>query len=144
MSKMLLNIDAMQHDFFDESAMIGIVTALPGYRLCWMINKHFDINFSRDPEQTIPFRKKGVEYFFPVYKYNLPNSSHQYLLYKLKHGAESLLPETKNLDYVWLLKTGNPEEDARTIITELKNIADIQLAQILTPAQLKSINNLLV
>jgi len=144
MAKLVLDMSAMQEDFFAEAAMIGIVTAMPGYHLCWLLNNHFDINFIREPDQNIPLQKKDNRYNFPIYQYNFPNSSHKYLLYKLKDGKEPLLPETKQLDYLWLIQTASPEDDAAHIAAELKNITDIQMAQILDTDQLKSLNNLLV
>jgi hypothetical protein len=148
-AKLVLDTMAMLEDFFEDTAMIGIVTAQPAYRFCWMLNNYFDINFIRDPEQNLALQKKDKEkkeneYKFPIYCYGLPNCYHEYRLYKLKNGAESLLPETKQMDYLWLLKTANPKADAHFIINELKNIADVQLAQLLAADQLKSINNLLV
>src|SRR4051812_42346430 len=115
MSKMVLDMSAMQDNFFADAAMIGIVSAMPAYRLCWMLNERFDINFVREPEQDIMMKKKNVSYCFPIYQYDLPNSGHKYLLYKLKNGKETLLPETKQLDYLWLLQTGDPEADAYRI-----------------------------
>jgi len=145
MAKLLLNMTEMQKDFFADTAMIGIATALPGYHLCWVLNMHFDINFERDPEQNISSQKKENQYHFPIYQCAFPNSSHKYMLYKLKNGAESLLPETKQLDYLWMIHTANPERDAMEIARELKNIPDVQLARILATDQLKkSIQNLLV
>ncbi|MES2703713.1 MAG: IPExxxVDY family protein [Bacteroidota bacterium] len=144
MSKLVLDMNAMQEDFFDETAMIGIVTAVPGYRLCWLLNRHFNINFTRSPELTVYLQRKEVDYCFPVYQCDIPNSEHKYLLYHLKQGKEPLLPETKQLDFIWLLKTDSPDADARDIAKELRSLPDIQLAQMLAAEQLKSINNLLV
>jgi hypothetical protein len=135
---------AMQDDFFADTAMIGIVTAMQGYRLCWMLNKYFDINFIRDPEQTILLQKKEHSFYFPVYRYDMANSSHKYVLYKLKNGNETLLPEVKQLDYLWLVQTANPEDDAWQLSRNIKNISDIQLSQILEAEQLKNIKNLIV
>jgi hypothetical protein len=144
MAKLVLDMAAMQEDFFADSAMIGIVTALPGYHFCWLLNKHFDINFARDPDQNISLQKKDNYYYFPIYQYNFPGSSHKYLLYMLKSGNETLLPETKQLDFLWLIQTASPEDDADEIVAELRNIPGVQLAQILVPEQLKSLSNLLV
>ena len=145
MSKLVLDTSAMQEDFFTDTAMIGIGTAQQGYRFCWLLNRHFDINFLRDPEQNICVQKKDTsKHYFPIYQYDLPNSGHKYLLYKLKTGNEFLLPETRQLDYLWLIQTATPEEDARQIAAELRNIPEVQLAQILDAEQLKNLNNLLV
>jgi hypothetical protein len=149
MAKMVLDTNAMLEDFLEDTVMIGIVTAQPAYRFCWILNHHFDIDFIRDPEQNLSLKKKDKdkkenEYKFPIYHYDFPNSNHKYLLYKLKSGSESLLPETKQMDYLWLIQTANPKADAKFLINELRNIPDVQLAQILASDQLKSISNLLV
>jgi hypothetical protein len=145
MTKLVLDNNAMQEDFIDGSALIGIVTAQPGYRFCWMLNKHFDINLVRDPEQDICVENKnGIKNYFPIYEYLIPNSQQKYLLYKLKDGAACLLPETKNIDYLWLVQTARPEEDAKGIVKELLNFPEIQLAKILDPSQLKTLSNLLI
>ncbi len=134
---------AMQEDFFADTAMIGISTAAQGYRLCWLLNRHFDINFERDPDQNLSSRKKEKEYYFPIYHCPFPNSNHKYSLYKLKNGTETLLPEAKQLDYVWMVQTANPELDAMDIVRELRNIPEVQLATVLASDQLKNLNNLL-
>jgi len=144
MAKLVLDTSAMHDDFFEGTAMIGIGTAQQGYRFCWMLNQHFDINFIRDPEQNICLQKKDAKYYFPIYQYDLPNSGHKYLLYKLKNGNESLLPEARQLDYLWLIRTSSPEDDALALTAELRNISDVQLARILLPEELKNLNNLLV
>ena len=143
-TKLTLDMGAMQDDFFADTAMIGIVTAMQGYRICWMINNQFDIDFIRDPEQDVFLQKKDNEFYFPVYRFELPNSNHKYLLYKLKSGNETLLPETKQLDYLWLIQTANADEDASRIAAELRIIPDIQLARILSVEELKNVKNLIV
>jgi len=144
MAKLVLDMDAMQEDFFSESALIGIGTALQAYNLCWHLNSRFDIAFERDPDQNISVKKKDKQFECPVYVYYLPNSNYKYLLYKLKNGADSLIPEARQLDYIWLVQTANPETDAQEILSELRQWGEIQLAQILSPIQLKSLSNLLV
>jgi hypothetical protein len=143
-NKWTLDMGAMQEDFFDGTAMIGIVSAMQGYRLCWVLNNHFDTSFIRDPEQNISFQKKETEFFFPVYRHDFANSSHKYQLYKLKNGNETLLPEAKQLDYLWLVQTANPEDDAYHIARELRNVPEVQLSRILDIGALKNIKNLIV
>jgi hypothetical protein len=149
MAKLLLSNTAMVEDFLEDTSLIGIVSAQPGYRMCWMINNHFEIDFTCDPDQSITLRKKDrkkteSEYVFPVYQFDLPNSYYKYLLYKLKNGSESLLPESRQIDYLWLVQTGNSEDDANHIINELRSIPDIQLVLLLDKNELKNLDNLLV
>jgi hypothetical protein len=55
-----------------------------------------------------------------------------------------LLPETRQLDYLWLIQTAEPEHDALLILSELKRMNEVQLSQMLTAGQLKNMENLLV
>lgn len=145
MAKLVLDVEAMQEDFFADTAMIGIASAQPGSRFCWMMNRHFDIDFKGYPEQNICLKKKENIFYFPTYQYDIENSGYKYLLYKLKCGSETLLPETKHLDYLWLVQTAEPEHDAHRICEQLKSIAEVQLTQMLAPELIKkSLNNLLV
>jgi hypothetical protein len=144
MAKLVLDMEAMQDNFFADAAMIGIASAMPAYHLCWALNERLELAFVRDPAQNISLKKKNNKFNYPTYRFDLPNSSHTYLLYKLKDGAESLLPETRHLDYLIFIQTGDPEEDAYRLVTELKTIHDIQLAQVLDPEDMKNLANLLV
>jgi hypothetical protein len=146
MAKLVLNMDAAQQDFFEDTAMIGIVSAEQGYRFCWIVNNHFGYDFKNYPEQeVVRQRKDGTQFYFPTYQYDLDNSCYKYLLYKLKSGPESLLPETKHLDYLWLVQTSDSMHDAHFILGELRKIREVQLCQMLVAEQVKkSLNNLLL
>ena len=143
MSKMTLDISAMHDDFFADSALVGIATALPGYRFGWLLNKEFGTAFVRKPDMDIPLQKapdKSV--YFPVYEYCVPLGGVKHLLYKLKNDKDTLLPEVKQLDYLWLLQ--GDIADVPQIVRHLRNVPDVQLAQLLSVDKLKSLTNLLI
>lgn len=159
--KLKLDELKMEDAFFEESTLVGIVTGLPAYRLCWMLNNLFDIEFVCEPDMTIDLKQEKKQDLFsdmgmnlpgtdqdtvylPVYQYMVPNSMDRYLLYKLKTDNAVLLPELPRMDYLWLVQTWNHEEDAANIISELRKLPDIVLSQILERAQLKNLKNLLV
>jgi hypothetical protein len=144
-NKLTLNTVAMLEEFFADTALIGIVSPLPGYRFCWMLNQQMDTNFVREPEMDVCLQKsQGQEHYFPIYQYYNPLSRTKYLLYKLKSEKESLLPEVKQLDYLWMIQSSNSEHDAQSITQHLRHIPDVQLAQILSPEKLKSLAHLVV
>src|SRR6185369_12147490 len=58
MANLVLDIVEMKDNFFANAAMIGIASAEPGYRLCWILNNHFDTNFVNAPENTICMNAK--------------------------------------------------------------------------------------
>lgn len=171
MASTLLNVGEMKENVFGSASMIGISSVLQGYRICWVLNRFFDTRFVNVPEQTICMGeskagKESIKYleaenrglmfdpspivqeelaYFPTYCHQFPNSSYHYLLYQLKFGKKVLLPEVKHLDYLWLFQTAEPQHDAHIVLSQLRGISDIQMAQELTTEQLKkSIGNLLV
>lgn len=144
--KLVLDMGAVEDDFFTDTAMIGISSALPGYKFSWLINKSFAINFCRKPGSDVIYKPKKTseEQHYSVYEHRLPYSECKYILYRLKSEKESLLPELKNLDYLWLL-WGHPVCDtAQEVIKILREIPEVQLAQSLSREQLKHINHLLL
>jgi len=71
-------------------------------------------------------------------------NGNSYLVYKLKHEKESLLPEVKQLDYLWMIQGGTAEDDAEQIANYLREIPEVQLAQILQADKLKNLVHLIV
>lgn len=145
-AKLLLDIEAMQEDFFADSTFIGIASALPSYRFCWILNNYFNLKFQREPDMDVklPGKKDNPDTYFSVYQYIVPTDIHTYTLYSLKTNDKSLLPEVKQLDYLWMIQSVTPEKDAANYLKFLRNIPEVQLAQILHTSQLKNLNNLLV
>jgi len=135
----------MQEDFFTDAALIGIVSPMPAYRFCWMLNQRFDMDFIRDTEQDICLQSgKKDQHYFPVYQYASPLNGPKYILYKLKVDKQDLLPEAKGLDYLWMVQSTNPDEHAAHITGLLRTMPDVQLAQLIDPSKLKHLDHLLV
>jgi hypothetical protein len=145
-SKWVLDTVAMQEDFFENTALIGIASTLPVYRLCWLLNKHFGTAFLREPDLdiSIPSPSPEVIHYFPIYQYTLPLCCHRHLLYQLKSMHKFLLPEVKQLDYLWLVQDNDPEKEAHEISSTLKTLPEVQLSTILQFDKLKNLANLLI
>lgn len=140
-----LDTIAMQEDFFTDTALIGIVSAVPAYRFCWLLNEQMDTNFVRQPDLDICLQASAEkQLYFSIYQYSLPLSECRYLLYKLKNEKESLLPEVKQLDYLWMIQSNTADVLADNIMQRLRDIPDVQLAQILPADRLKNLDHLLV
>ncbi|XZF15111.1 IPExxxVDY family protein [Chitinophagaceae bacterium MMS25-I14] len=144
-AKWTLSMEDMLEAFFEDSCLIGLVSALPAYRLCWLLNQRFGLSFVREGDLDICLQKSaGQQHHFSIYQYCIPLSGTRYLLYKLKDKKEVLLPEVKQLDYLWMIQSNDAEDEAATITQYLRNIPDIQMAQIITLDRLKNLNHLLV
>lgn len=168
-SDYILDMTQMQERFFTDTAMVGIASSLPGYRMCWAINNFFGTEFINVPENTIKMKEvkenksaaqslvkqmqpdmfgnieevKGAYFYFPTYSHYFANSSYYYILYQLKSENRVLLPEIKHLDYLWLIQTAQSGHDMHIILDQLRKMKDVQLAQELTAHQLKKSIDLL-
>jgi hypothetical protein len=135
----------MQEDFFADAALIGIVSPVPAYQFCWLLNQHFDMDFVRNAEHDICLQTgKADQHYFSVYQYAAPLNGPKYILYKLKNNKQNLLPEAKGLDFLWMVQSSCPGNLAEQLTSMLRTMPDVQLAQLIPPAQLKNLNHLLV
>lgn len=147
-ARFVLDTAEMEEKFFADKSLIGIVSTLPAYRFCWMLNERLGTRFVRMPEQDLVLqsKEKGKQqlHYFPLYQYAIPSNGSIFSIYTLKTGNEVLLPEIKQLDYLWMIESSFAETEADEIAIYLRNLQDIQLAQILSADRLKHINHLLV
>lgn len=145
-----LNMSEMEKDFYSDTSMIGIVCPLPAYHFCWKLNDWFEINFECDPSLTLPYYENEITSYFSVFEYTLPNSGHTYLLYKVKNDDKTLIEGLKKnnwlnkIDYLWLLKTGEPKNDADKILKILNTLPFIRLSRIIENGQLNNLENFMV
>ena len=144
MQKTTLSLDDTKDIFFDETALVGIATALPGYKLCWHLNRVFDYKFIRNVESDIELPKNGKVYFFPHYIYEDPSRNLLCRLYHLKSGNQRLLPEIKQFDFLWAIQSATCNHDALSITKTLKNTNDITHAHIFALDQIKTWKHLMV
>lgn len=139
-----LAMEAMEEDFFDDSAFIGIGSPAPSYRLCTLLNQAFGLRLQRRVEHDICIKKKGKEdIYFPLYWYHAPLNGTKHIFYQLKMENARLLPELNQLDYLWKIQSSAPEREAQQFARLLRSVEDVQLAQIIEPASMKNIKNLL-
>lgn len=143
MAKLILDMDAMEENFFADTALIGIVSPLASHRFCGTLNRMLDTDFKRNPKSD-PLVVKEQEYYFHFYEYILPLNGGKYAIYQLKNGKEVLLPEIKQLDYLLLVECAGADIEAERLMGLLRNISDIQLAQIIPAERLKNSSHLLV
>jgi hypothetical protein len=143
--KLTLNMSGMEEAFFSDTVLIGLVSRLPAHRICWMLNRRFGLCFRRQADLDICVPdQEGAECYFPMYEYTVPLSDERHLLYRLKTRGEFLVPELKQLDFLWMIQSSDAADAAEELTPFLREQEDIQLAQILSADRLKHLNYLLV
>jgi len=136
MSKFSLEIEE-DFDFF----MLGICSHVKDYRLCWELNKEFEIRLHKDPDLEVMSNGELKTYSFNAYENHLgPND---YYIIGNKSELGYLIPEEKRCDYFLIIKGPIDEEEEMAIIKKLNASKNILTCYPIIAEELKSKNNLI-
>ncbi len=143
MSKLKLDIDLLNEDFFEETRLLGITAPLKNFQFCWQLNNLIGFDFRLNSENEIHLKKKDRSYYFNIYQSQEPNSFLIHYLYHNQCDGEYLLPEFKHMDFLWLMK-GDLVDDEKCnwIKNAIKSINGVQLVAELTNEQIKTKGNM--
>ena len=143
MSKLRLNVDELNEDFFEDTRLLGITAPLKSYQFCWHLNNLLGYEFRLNPEIEVHLRKKERSYFFSVYQSPEPNSFLQHYVYHNQFDGEYILPEFRHMDFLWLMKGDLVDDDKCNWIRQaINNISGVQLVVELTNEQIKNKGNM--
>jgi hypothetical protein len=132
---MKLKIDnhTLVEDFFDTTRLLGIVAPVKDYVFSWHINQLLGYNFRINNSLEIQLQKKDRNYFFSIYEYKVAGCCMVHYLYNNQDDGEFLLPEFKHLDFLWLAKGEDMENDElKWLLQSLKSIPSVQLVNEMT------------
>lgn len=121
--------------------LIGVTTAVRGYKLAWEINQRLGVQLIKQPDLVVGF-KNNEEKAFPFYDYETPlnrlklfkntPSDHEFAKY-------FLIPEFPHYDFIILaaMEEHTPEQ----LIKLIRSISSVQLAASIPLEGLKSKSN---
>ncbi|MBX5439173.1 MAG: IPExxxVDY family protein [Thermoflavifilum sp.] len=140
-----LNEQQLVEEFFESTQLIGLVSDLPDYQLCWHLNRDLDMDFRVNPDLVIAWKQNRRTYFFTVFEYLDTRSLNIHYLYNNYKQGIALLPEVKHMPYIWLIKgpffsTNDREE----LLMQLKHFPYIRMATVLAQEDLKNRRNLIL
>lgn len=143
MSKLRLNIEELNEDFFEDTRLLGITAPLKSYQFCLHLNNLLGYQFRLNPEFEIHLRKKERSYYFSVYQSAEPNSFLKHFVYHNQFDGEYLLPEFRHMDFLWLMKGDLVDDEKCSWIKQtINNINGVQLVVELTNEQIKNKGNM--
>lgn len=122
----------------------GINSSIEDYRLCQFLNHH--LNWQLKRVEDIEFYSsqiKGVKHF-NAYKYTNDRDYYTVELIQNKNSGNTLIPELKNIDYLFLMKGEDDYFDLDTFIKSLSETNGVQSVLPIELSLLKSKNNLLI
>jgi hypothetical protein len=142
--KLKLDQDSLNNDFFDNTRLLGIMAPLKNYFFCWQVNNVLGVEFRLNSDAELHLRKSRRDYYFNLYEWTEPESYLTHYIYHNQNDGNFLLPEFKNMDFLWLMK-GDMVEDEKigTIATRIRNISGVQLVAELTSEQIKNKGNMM-
>lgn len=144
-TKFRLVTDKAFVDFFRDTKLIGIVSRQKEYELCWQINRLLGFNFKMNNELEVMLIKKAKKCYFTVYEYEELTRFTTHYLYNNHYKAEYLLPDLKNIDYIWLVKGSYYNgEEIKWLTETIKTIKGVQLVTLLEANDLKNKENLIL
>ncbi|OIR05077.1 hypothetical protein GALL_128930 [mine drainage metagenome] len=143
MSKLKLDIDLLNEDFFEDTRLLGITAPLKNFQFCWQLNNLIGFDFRLNTDIEIHLKKKDRSYYFNIYQSQEPNSFLIHYLYHNQCDGEYLLPEFKHMDFLWLMKGDLVDEEKCNWIKQaIKSINGVQLVAELTNEQIKTKGNM--
>jgi hypothetical protein len=142
--KLVLDNKDLAEGFFEDTKLLGIMTPLKDYQLCWQLNSVLAMDFRINNDIEIQLTKKERNYFFAVYEFVEPIGSLSHYVYNNRFDGEYLLPEFKHLDFLWLMKGDVvTKESLLETINSIKEINGVQLVVELTDEKIRNREHLI-
>jgi hypothetical protein len=143
--KLKIDNETLAQEFFECSRLLGIVAPVKDYQFTWQINQVLGFKFRINNNLEIQLRKKERNYFFSVYEYEVPNCTMVHYLYNNQYDGEYLLPEFKHLDFLWLAKGEEMENDELFSLQQsIKSLPGVQLVNEMTHEKIKNKQHLIL
>jgi hypothetical protein len=123
----------------DESALIGIVSAEPDYKLSLALNKKLKISLKSAPPVVLP-EGSGSGFTFSRFSDAAGSQGLAYVLISNRHGKNFLLKKLKNVDYIFRIYNPDNEANKDKIITSIRSAECVTAVFNLDPESLKDKN----
>ena len=142
-NKLILDTKELTEMFFMDTRVLGIMAPVKDYQFCWHVNSSTGLDFRLNTELEIKLIRKKRDYFFSLYEYNEPNKFLSHYIYKNQFDGEYLLPEFRNLDFLWLMKGDEVSDEAmQETIQTIRSIPQVQLVAELAVEKISNKENL--
>jgi hypothetical protein len=140
-----------------DFGLLGIITPVKDYRICWLLNNHLEFDLVKCPDLTIPKAtsgKKTASLFqeqtgdivgldgFSCYCYEIEENQLTYYLISNRNDYGYLMPELKTSDYFLLLQGIYTKKEIEELKQKISGIPSVIVASIIDTKKLKSKNNL--
>lgn len=137
-----LNKKILRVNYDFDFTLIGIITPMRAYRLCWFLNNQLKMSLEREEDLTLK-NEQEEEVFFPRYYFYIEESETDFYLLGNKGTEGYLIPEQKEIDFFMLIYNLPERDGGSAFVKKIKPIQEVQSAFLLDPNKLRSRENLL-
>jgi hypothetical protein len=139
----ILNRKTLKFEIDLDFVLIAITTSLKDYRICCLINKYLNFNFSKSADLEVDILQGSEPVFFSLYQYHWEASETDFYFIANKGSDGYLIPEMKKADYFFMIKNYIDADDLDKLLSTLNKIPEIVAAVKIDPKKIKSRENLL-
>lgn len=140
-NKLVLDQSFLEEEFYENAMLLGIVCPLNAHRLAWQLDTFLGFKLIRQHDFTI----EVGDIAFPVYYLHELDKMMEHIVYTNRRSGAYLLPEIKNIDYIWLIKGNNDLKGyQQEIVQRLQLMPSIESCFSIPLAPLKSKHLLIV
>ena len=123
--------------------LIGIATPLQDYRMAWFINNILYKQLAKIDDLVVADPVNRVQTAYGRFDFVEELTKSVFHLVQNKQGANNLVPELKELDYLLLIKGEYYRPRKNEIVKKIRRIEQILAVAIIDVTTLKSKNNLI-
>ncbi len=140
---MILNRKTLKIDIDLDFVLIAITTSLKDYRICYLINKYLNFNFTKSNDLELEMLQDAEPVYFSKYDYHWEASETDFHFIANKGSDGYLVPEMRKADYFFMIKNYIDDNDLEKLLSTLNKIPEIVAAVKIDPKKIKSRENLL-
>lgn len=136
----------LEAEFDYDFSLFGIISAIKGYKLAWLLNSKLDLQLDKAEDIEIEFLK-SQNLIISNYLYKTEHCSFRLLKNKsvvqLGENSAFLVPEMNRFDYLIILHGFEDAFSNQALKEKISTIPGIQFVQLFSVESLKSKENLI-
>ncbi|MGV8877910.1 MAG: IPExxxVDY family protein [Sphingobacteriaceae bacterium] len=137
-----MNRKTLKFEIDFDFILLAITCPLKDYRLCYLINKNLQFNFTKSDDLEIQFSLKNAAYF-SLYEDVWESSETAFFLIANRGSEGFLIPEMNRIDYFLIIRNFIEDEEISGIIAGLNRLPEVVTAVSVDPKKIKSRENLI-
>jgi hypothetical protein len=140
---MILNRKFLKFEIDFDFVLIAITTSLKDYRVCYLINKSLNFNFTRTNDLSVDIYQGAEPVLFSLFHYQWETTETDFYFIGNKGSEGYLVPEIRSADYFIMIRNYIDDDDLDNLLSTINKIPEIVAAVKIDPKKIKSRENLL-